>query len=160
RRVCGAVVRARGRGGRGRRLGARAGRAASEGRMKGRKLELWLLAALFGGPLLLAVALYYGPWDRHALPRLEAEGRELFEPPLPLPPLVLERDGRTATGRRWALIYATMAPCGASCTEELARLRAVHLALGRDGDRVRRVLLGPPGTEDAVADSGLWRAQL
>lgn len=128
--------------------------------MKIRGLELWLLGALFLGPLLLAVALYYGPWlDPHELPRLEAPGRHLFDPPLALPPLVLEPHEGAPAPLRWSLVYATMARCDAACTGELERLRAVHLALGRRADRVRRVLIAPAAAE-GVDDPALWTGRL
>lgn len=128
--------------------------------MKIRGIELWLLGALFLGPLLVAVALYYGPWlDPHELPRLDAPGRHLFDPPLALPPLALEPHEGAPAALRWSLIYATMARCDAECTEELGRLRAVHLALGRRADRVRRVLIAP-AAESGVEDPALWTGRL
>lgn len=128
--------------------------------MRIRGIELWLLGALCFGPLLLAAALYYGPWfDPHELPRLEAPGRHLFEPPLTPPPLALDpHEGAPAAPLRWSLIYATMARCDAACTEELERLRAVHLALGRRADRVRRVLISPG--QGSVDDPALWTGRL
>lgn len=126
--------------------------------MKIRGIELWLLGALFIGPLLLAAALYYGPWDLGTLPRLEAEGRELFEPALALGPLNLDAAEPPASASRWSLIYATTTPCDAVCVDELARLRGVHLALGRRADRVRRVLLATG--EASGAELGFERARL
>ncbi len=127
--------------------------------MKSRSIELWLVAALFVGPLLLAVVLYFGPFDTHSLPRLEAEGRELFEPPLALPPGALERAAGAPRTAAWSLIYATMAPCDEACAGELARLAAVEAALGRRAARVQRILLAP-GAAAPAADPGLLTGPL
>ncbi|HEX6999385.1 MAG TPA: hypothetical protein VF322_14695 [Gammaproteobacteria bacterium] len=116
--------------------------------MRRRALEIWILAVLFLGPLAAAALLYYGPWDLSFLPRLPARGRELLTPPPALPPLALSEEPDAGGGRRWLLIYATMAPCDERCAREWDRLVRVHAALGRDSARVRPVLLhggdGPP----------------
>ncbi len=104
-------------------------------------LALWLVALAGLGPFALAVLLYYGPWELDWLPRLPGS-RELVEPPIPLPQDWLGPAPDAAPGAYpWSLIYVRITPCEQSCIEHLTRLRQVHLAVGRDIDRVQRVLL-------------------
>jgi hypothetical protein len=87
-----------------------------------------------------AYLLYFGGEPRE-LPRLVNAERQLLDPPVVLPPL----GGRSGAGvvddvlagPAWSLIFATTAECGENCITHLVRLRQVHLALGRDQDRVR-----------------------
>ena len=107
--------------------------------MKRRSLVPWLVALAFFGPFVGAVLLYYLPADLAWLPRLPGS-RELFEPPLAVPPSWLDAEPDAALGRyRWSLIYAKMTACDQPCLASLERLRQVQAALGADVDRVRRV---------------------
>jgi hypothetical protein len=128
-----------------------------------------LVALVCFGPLLLAVALRYGPFELGWLPSLPGS-RELLAPPVatPLGWLAPVSAGSTAP-YRWFLIYARMSACDRACARDLERLRQVQAALGRDVDRVQRVFLhvgavtapdpalelrsldGPPGEEVARA---------
>jgi cytochrome oxidase Cu insertion factor (SCO1/SenC/PrrC family) len=102
--------------------------------MKHKSFTPWLVAIVCLGPFVAALFLYYGPFGRTWLPQLPGS-RELLSAPLPLPP-----DWRGGGEARWQLIYARMSPCEQQCAQHLARLRQVQLALGRDQDRVQRVL--------------------
>ena len=106
-------------------------------------LQPLLLLLVFGGPLVLAVIAFYGPWDW--VPRGAAHG-EFIQPPVPLPPgeLTTLSGARTEPDwyrGRWSLIYARTAECREQCVAELNRLNQVRLALGDDLRRVQLVLL-------------------
>lgn len=125
--------------------------------MKGKrpKIELLLVALVTIGPVIGAYLLYYGV-DTAELPRLANPERDLLEPPVPLPPL----PGRSShgdvedalSGGTWSLVYARTTPCGDRCIADLVRLRQVHLALGRDESRVRRIYVGLGDAERVGAD--------
>lgn len=104
--------------------------------MKHKSLTPWLVALACLGPFGVALALYYGPWGVSWLPQLPGS-RELLTPPVALPS-AWQQSGAEAPA--WQLIYARITSCEQSCTQHLGRLLQVQLALGRDRDRVQRVL--------------------
>jgi cytochrome oxidase Cu insertion factor (SCO1/SenC/PrrC family) len=102
------------------------------------------LAALFLLPLAAAFLLYYGT------PRWRPTGRanqgELIDPPRTLPALALTGiDGTRIAGDllrdRWTLLYVVDGRCDTRCSHALYLTRQTRIALNRDADRVRRVLL-------------------
>ena len=100
-----------------------------------------LVALVCFGPLGLAVALRYGPFDLGWLPSLPGS-RELLSPPIVTPPGWLAPASTGADAPyRWFLIYARMSACDQACVHDLERLRQVQAALGRDVERVQRVFL-------------------
>jgi hypothetical protein len=119
------------------------------------RIELVLVALVCLGPVIGAYLLYYGGEPRE-LPRLVNTERTLLERPVALPPL----PGRSAegivadavAGSKWSLIYARTSPCGDGCFADLARIRQVHAALGRDQSRIRRVFVGPGGESQVGRD--------
>jgi hypothetical protein len=96
----------------------------------------WLVAAVCFGPFAAALLIYYSPFGRDWLPQLPGS-RELLAPPVALPATWRSGDGATAD---WQLIYARMSPCEEQCGLHLGRLLQVQLALGRDQERVSRVV--------------------
>lgn len=119
------------------------------------RIQILLVALVCFGPVIGAYLLYY-TGDLSDLPRLENPERRLLQPPADLPAL----PGRSAegadddllSGTDWTLLYVRTTPCEERCRQELIRLRQVHLALGRDQDRVRRVFVGPQAETVAVGD--------
>lgn len=129
--------------------------------MRHKSLVPWLVGAVCVGPFALALLLFYGPWDLEWLPRLPGS-RELLDPPVATPPGWL---ADSAGGpRRWSLVYARTTACEADCIEDLARLRQVQLALGRDMDRLQRVYLhtglAPPPRDEVGPASPLLTRRL
>jgi len=113
-----------------------------------RSWPVFALAALFFGPLLLAIVLYAGRDNFGGFAQLPNPDRELIADPetVPLVPLRLSDGTETdpAWARsRWSLIYARISVCGEDCREALTRLHQVWLTLGGDRDRVRQILLIP-----------------
>ncbi len=100
--------------------------------MRRKSLAPWLVALVCLGPFAAALLIYYGPFGLTWLPQLPGS-RELLREPVALPP-----QWRSADTRPWQLVYATMGPCEQQCVQHLGRLRQVHLALGREGNRVQR----------------------
>lgn len=105
--------------------------------MKHKSFAPWIVALVCFGPFAAALFIYYGlgpDW----LPQLPGS-RELLREPVPLP-----AQWRAATepgaAPAWQLIYARMTPCEQQCAQHLGRLLQVQLALGRDQERVRRVV--------------------
>jgi cytochrome oxidase Cu insertion factor (SCO1/SenC/PrrC family) len=94
----------------------------------------WLVALVCFGPFAVALLIYYAAPS--LLPQLPGS-RELLEPPVPLPEQW--RSAGEAAGA-WQLIYARMTPCEQQCAQHLGRLLQVQLALGRDQNRVQRVV--------------------
>jgi cytochrome oxidase Cu insertion factor (SCO1/SenC/PrrC family) len=104
-----------------------------------------LIAVACLGPYALAVLGYYVP-SYVTVPTLANPERTLLPHAVPLPAVPLRTAGGGTSGTdwarsRWSLIYARMTPCEGHCASDLARLTAVHLALGRNRARVQRVLL-------------------
>jgi hypothetical protein len=72
----------------------------------------------------------------------------LIQPPRPLADAALT-DGAGGGARlhgRWTLLHLAPGGCPASCADALHRMRQVRLALGRNAERVQRVLVLPAET--------------
>ncbi|MFZ2508507.1 MAG: hypothetical protein WAW79_08570 [Steroidobacteraceae bacterium] len=127
-------------------------------RRRSSRRNFLLLAALFLLPFAAAIWLYYSSAWR---PANTAHG-ELIDPPRPLPEVALSLPDGTVTSTRvmqgvWSLLYLAGKSCAESCTQALAELAKVRLALHKDATRVQRILLhsgeccvpGFPGPGDA-----------
>jgi hypothetical protein len=104
------------------------------------------------GPFAVALFLYYGPIGLDWLPQLPGS-RELLARPAALPEDWRSPAPGTDAPAAWQLIYARITPCEQQCAQHLGRLLQVQLALGRDQERVRRVVwhVGDlPALEDAA----------
>jgi len=99
-----------------------------------------LLAALFAMPVAVAAGLYFSGWR----PAPAAAHGTLVQPPQPVAEAVLgEANGKRISlndfRERWTLLYFGPAACPATCQRTLFALRQVHLALGREQERLQRV---------------------
>ncbi|HUO83098.1 MAG TPA: cytochrome oxidase assembly protein [Gammaproteobacteria bacterium] len=115
-----------------------------------RRLIPLVLFLLFLGPLVLAAILYLGGPEFR--PRETVNHGELIQPPVLLP--ALEHADGTLLRDVWTLVYLDDGSCGAACRAALQDTRQVRLALGREGDRVRRLLFesGQDALPDDLAD--------
>ncbi len=104
--------------------------------MKHKSFAPWLVALVCFGPFVAALFIYYGPFGLTWLPQLPGS-RELLREPIALP---LEWRSAAEPPGDWQLIYARSTPCERECAGHLGRLLQVQLALGRDQERVRRVI--------------------
>jgi len=93
---------------------------------------LYLLLSLFLVPLLAAFLLYYVfDWR----PAAQSIHGELIAPVRPLP------GGAEALRKDWALVYVGDGRCDSDCRTALVFARQTRLTLGKEMDRVNRVLL-------------------
>jgi hypothetical protein len=131
-----------------------------------RRLQLVALALLFLGPLGLAAVLYYGSSLR---PSGHVQHGELVDParPLPAPRLSTPGGGPTPPGflrDKWSLLTIARGECDPRCSQALATMRVVRLALDDQAARVQRVLLADAGccaaTWQSAAQAGLVAAWL
>ncbi len=102
------------------------------------------LLAIFGVallPVLLAFAMYFGGW---AIPQDKTNKGNLLWPPVELN--LLDRSSLSAQvalqegEAKWSLMLTGAGVCNALCRERLHELRQVNIAMGREHERVGRVL--------------------
>lgn len=95
-----------------------------------------LLVALFLGPLVAALVLYYGfdGWR----PSGNAAHGELLSPMVQLAP---GDDQQTPFTQAWTFLVVGGADCPEACAEALLKVRQIRLTLGREMERVGRALL-------------------
>jgi hypothetical protein len=105
--------------------------------VKHKSFAPWLVALVCFGPFAAALFIYYG-LGPNWLPQLPGS-RELLRDPVALP-AEWRATAEPGAAPAWQLIYARMTPCEQQCAQHLGRLLQVQLALGRDQERVRRVV--------------------
>ena len=108
---------------------------------KGR-LVLVTIALMFFLPILLAWFLnFYSDFKR------DAQGihhGELIVPPLPLGDLKVTAIGGSeilSLEKKWTLIFLVSDQCDLACEDKLYQLRQIRLAVGKDREKVERVLV-------------------
>lgn len=106
---------------------------------KGRsRLQLILIALLFGGPLLLAAVLYQtGAWQ----PAGRTNNGAMLEPIVSLNEVLSEIELTDLTADGWLLVYPNDGQCAENCAQALVRLRQTRLMLGNEMTRIRRIFL-------------------
>jgi hypothetical protein len=117
------------------------------------------VAAVCIGPAALAWLLYFGPFDLAELPRLSGS-RTLVQPPAVLPEALRPAPAEQDAPAPWALIYVQTTECASDCRDALARLVAVRLALGRELERVQRMLFYSGDRPSVGDDLGLKLARI
>ncbi len=122
-----------------------------------KRFSLLMLLAIFMAPLLLALLLFY------VFPEWRPVGTsnhgKLVTPVRPLPPFVMEsldgdRVDETFLRGKWTLVYLLRGRCDDHCAEQLYNIRQVRLALGKNIDRLQRLLIWESdgvGAEDQLA---------
>ena len=113
------------------------------------RLQLMLIAAVFAVPLALAGWMYYS--GSSLVPDSSTNKGALL---LPIVSLRDELPGsaiHNASPNQWLMLYANIAVCDEECAEALIRLRQSRLMLGKDMQRVGRVLLHGDSVPDTVA---------
>jgi hypothetical protein len=115
---------------------------ASPAQARGRRYFL-LIAAMFLLPVIIVFFLYYGGiWS----PSGSAAKGELITPARPLAIAGLRQpDGAVAGPEifqgKWTLIYIGDGSCDSACRTALTYTRQTRIAMGKDMDRVQRMLL-------------------
>ena len=121
------------------------------------RLKLFVIFAVFLGPLLAAFLWYYGFGGGGVLaPRGSTNHAPLISPVIALQafsnpgPDPDFDDGAPFTNeslkRRWSVIHPLTGRCGGECEKSLYNTRQTRLALGKDANRVQRILLSPNRT--------------
>ncbi len=119
------------------------------------RLKLFVIFAVFLGPLLAAFLWYYGFGAGGVLaPRGSTNHASLISPVIALQafsnPDSDFGDGAPFTNeslkRRWSIIHPLTGRCGGECEKSIYNTRQTRLALGKDANRVQRILLSPNRT--------------
>ncbi|MEM6639021.1 MAG: hypothetical protein AAF610_03880 [Pseudomonadota bacterium] len=127
-----------------------AGSQNQQQRGRGRR-QLVLMALLFLGPVVAALALYY------ARPELAPSGStahgELVTPVLELPALDGSKPSEATFHGAWTLTVVSP-DCDDRCQQTLVQIRQLRLAFGRDMKRIARVLMltNASSLPDSVAE--------
>lgn len=111
------------------------------------RLQLLSIAAAFLGPLLVAAWLYFGGGT--LAPEGRANHGALLEPIVNLDESLPASGLRALHEDRWLLVYRHEGPCESGCREGLYTVRQLRLMLGREMERLGRILLHgdiPPDT--------------
>ena len=109
------------------------------------RVYLLLMLALGVLPLLGAWWLFSG--TRDSGPWSTINHGHLLEPVVDLQSLGLGE--LTASDGAWRLIVVPEPPgCSQACQQALPILRGLHVRLGKDSSRVRRIILGPRMTQE------------
>ena len=97
------------------------------------RVQLLLRALVFFGPLVVAIALYFGGGMKDA----QVNYGTLIEPPI-----ILEAKQHFDLGvrGRWTLLYVGRQTCDEECQNALVDIRQIRLATGREIDRIERMV--------------------
>lgn len=106
------------------------------------KRNFILLALIFILPAGIAYGLYFSGWR----PAKTINHGELVSPPRPLEDVALKTlsgaDFNTADlRRRWTFVYFGAPDCPRVCADNLYKMRQVHIAQGKNQDRVQRLFV-------------------
>jgi len=102
-------------------------------RGNGRK-SLLLIAAIAFVPMLVAYGVFF--FAPEIIPQTTTNRGELVSPPKDVSEHVPTSDG-------WRLITLVQSSCDAACAELIYQVRQIHIALGKNSDRVSRTLVTP-----------------
>ena len=119
-------------------------------RARGRR-RLLIVAAVFFVPFLAALLLHSMGWG----PGEQVNRGTLLDPPVLLPPLQSTRLGVRAqppSSNAWTVLIVSRDGCTSACLRALDDTRRVLDLLGRDRDRVRRVLLATERLDASPVD--------
>ena len=110
------------------------------------RLKLVAVFVMFFGPLIFALVWYYGMGAAFA-PRSGTNHAPLVAPPVVLEAFTNPRPDGSLVGLddlqgHWTVVHRLDGNCGEACRTSLYNTRQTRLALGRNTERVRRILLG------------------
>lgn len=112
------------------------------------RIQLFLIALVFFGPLILAAWLYFS--GSGFQPVGKSNNGELLEPLINIGEVLPGSAIRDFDGGHWLLVYSNTGACGETCETALYTLRQSRLMLGEDMDRLVRVFLHGDTTPDTV----------
>lgn len=99
------------------------------------KLKILLIALLVLLPFVFASVLYH---HQRWLPQHKTNRGQLLTPPLTIQQLGLNP---TATHHLWVLVFISPGACDLACQQQLQIMQQIQRALGKDMNRLQRVLL-------------------
>ena len=118
------------------------------------RVALVVIAALFILPLVLAWLMYTGTIEFQ--PGTTRNLGQLVQPPRPVSWQGVQVDGATEPApaevfaEHWLVLHAVPNPCADACLRDIAGLRQVHLASGRQQSRIRLALLQDLTDDDSA----------
>ncbi len=115
--------------------------------MSGR-LQLTVIAAVFFGPLIFAVWLYFS--GDLIQPSARSNHGALLEPFVNINDASPASNVSDLSEGNWLLVYASRDACRDACRDALYTIRQSRLMLGKDMDRVKRVFLHGDVTPDTL----------
>ncbi|MEX0386821.1 hypothetical protein [Spiribacter onubensis] len=112
--------------------------------------QLIALLAIFILPTLAAMVMVFSDWR----PGTFTNNGDLVQPPVQLEPGQWQAvDGTVPVlAGDWLVVMPQMQACGETCLERLDALNRVRIALDRDIERVRLVVLQPEGRSGPVVE--------
>ncbi|NKB77016.1 MAG: hypothetical protein GKR96_08175 [Gammaproteobacteria bacterium] len=109
------------------------------------RIKLVLVFALFIGPLCIAFLWYYG-LGSILVPKNQTNNANLISPVVTLSsfsdslsdasPFTLD-----SLKRKWTIVHIVKEDCSDSCKESLYNTRQTRIAVGKDANRIQRLLL-------------------
>jgi cytochrome oxidase Cu insertion factor (SCO1/SenC/PrrC family) len=114
-------------------------------RLRASRLKLLLVFSLFLGPLLVAFLWYYGFGARLA-PQGQSNHSPLITPAVPLqqfenPAYSGKPVNNTFLKKKWTIVHIVGDSCSESCRKALYNTRQARLAIGKDTNRVQRLIV-------------------
>ena len=116
-----------------------AGAEAQRRATRGKRFALLALFAVFVVPVVLAYAL--NVWWPHWHPFGRMNHGEIVDPAWRVELEAVDRAAANRVAARWILLHPVASPCDADCEALLDLTRRVHVSLGKDHDRVVRILV-------------------
>jgi len=119
---------------------------AQNGQRKSVRPQLFFIALVFFGPLLVAAWMYYGG---HFDTAGTSNHGALLEPITNLPEVLPDSEVLERGHGTWLLLYSNAAGCADSCRDALYTMRQGRQMLGKEQNRLLRVFLHgdtPPDT--------------
>ena len=111
------------------------------------RLQMFVIAAVFFGPLAVATWMYY---SGAFLPAGRTNHGVLLEPIVNLKEELAETGATDLDKGQWLLIYANEQECGSECRDSLYTLRQSRKMLGHEMGRLLRVFLHGDSSPDTV----------
>lgn len=114
--------------------------------IKNSRKKLLIVFGLFFGPLIIALIWYYG-FGAVFLQRAATNHAPLVQPVVTLHPftnLLLDQTkvDLTRLKGKWTVVHRLGSSCDDTCQRSLYNTRQSRLALGKDSNRVQRLLIG------------------
>lgn len=119
----------------------------NDGKKRGGKMQLALVALAFGAPLLLATWMYQSD---HLQPGSSSNYGTILQPIVSIADLLPSSPVVPLTKHQWLMLYVNAGSCDKGCLETLYRLRQSRLMLANEMSRVTRVFLHGESTPDRV----------